>query len=84
MPICFKLFMQKTALAFSLAKDKAGNNNAARMEMIAMTTSNSMSVKAPKTDLRFRFHWPSTAQTFQSIVIRWKFTFVVCITPIRP
>ena len=37
--------MQDMLRAFSLAIDKAGKSIAARMEMIAITTSNSISVK---------------------------------------
>jgi hypothetical protein len=43
--ICFSLLMQLMDLAFALARDKAGSNNAARIAIMAMTTSNSMSVK---------------------------------------
>jgi hypothetical protein len=38
--------MQKARLAFSLAAANAGSSNAARTAMIAMTTSNSIKVKA--------------------------------------
>src|SRR6266446_2131618 len=41
-----RLEMHLTRLAFSLALDNAGNSMAARIAMIAMTTSNSMSVNA--------------------------------------
>src|SRR5882724_4877878 len=40
------LLTQTAALAFSRALFSAGNNIAARIPMIVMTTSNSMSVKA--------------------------------------
>src|SRR6267142_4695320 len=45
-PICFVLFKQAMANALSLALAKAGNSMAARMAMIAITTSNSIRVKA--------------------------------------
>lgn len=44
--ICFKLLMQAVRFAMPLAAVNAGNNNAARIPMMAMTTSNSTSVKA--------------------------------------
>src|SRR5205807_1662373 len=44
--ICRSLFMHCVALAFCLAAASAGNSIAARMAMMAMTTSNSMRVKA--------------------------------------
>src|SRR5208282_6084302 len=40
------LLIHLAALAFSLALFRAGNNIAARIPIMAMTTSNSMSVKA--------------------------------------
>ncbi len=40
------LFVQAIRLAFSFARDKAGNNIAARIAMMAMTTSSSIKVKA--------------------------------------
>src|SRR5512141_3203969 len=47
-PICFRLLMQAEALARSRALAKTGNRMAARMAMMAMTTSNSIRVK-PRT-----------------------------------
>src|SRR5579872_2390540 len=44
------------ALALSLALESAGSSNAARMAMMATTTSNSISVKAPR-ERAFRGHW---------------------------
>src|SRR6266481_10081301 len=41
---CFWLLRQEAPVALSLARDKAGSNIAAKMAMIAMTTSNSISV----------------------------------------
>jgi len=46
MPICLRLFTQAMRLAFSLAEARAGNSNAARIAMMAMTTSSSIRVKA--------------------------------------
>jgi hypothetical protein len=45
---CFVLFMHETASARPLALANAGNNIAARMAMMAMTTSNSINVKADR------------------------------------
>src|ERR1043165_6602095 len=45
-PICLWLLKQLMALAFSFALLKAGSNIAARIAMIAMTTSSSISVNA--------------------------------------
>src|SRR5665213_4416392 len=44
--ICFSLFKQKVCCALLLALAKAGSSIAARMAIMAMTTSNSMSVNA--------------------------------------
>src|SRR3954471_3387431 len=43
---CLLLFMHETACARALARLKAGNSMAAKIAMIAMTTSNSIRVKA--------------------------------------
>src|SRR6267142_2372426 len=48
-PICLRLLMQEMLRAFSLAIPRAGRSIAARMEMIAITTNNSISVKAERT-----------------------------------
>jgi hypothetical protein len=42
--ICFKLVMQETAAALAFAFDDARSNSAAKMAMIAITTSNSIRV----------------------------------------
>ena len=42
---CFRLLTHEIERAFSRAFDSAGSSMAARMAMIAMTTSSSMSVK---------------------------------------
>jgi hypothetical protein len=47
-PSCLALFTQTILCAFVLAFAKAGNNNPARMAMMAITTNNSISVKADK------------------------------------
>src|SRR5262245_31486519 len=47
MVICLVLLMQLMFWALFLARPNAGSNMAARMAMIAMTTSNSIKVKAP-------------------------------------
>src|SRR3954465_5570003 len=62
-PSCFSLFMQVTRIALSFAFASAGNSIAARMAMMAITTNNSISVKAPAereferpvTEVRFAF-----------------------------
>src|ERR1022692_3206330 len=51
---CFVLFMQLTAQAFCFAALKAGNNMAARMAIMAITTSNSINVK-PREKGKKRF-----------------------------
>ena len=43
---CRRLLRQAVSVAFSLARLSAGNNIAARIAMMAITTSNSISVKA--------------------------------------
>src|SRR5664279_1792244 len=45
-PHCLRLFRQQAPLALSLARLRAGKSIAAKMAMMAITTSNSMSVKA--------------------------------------
>ena len=45
--ICFMLLRQDVALAFSLARDNAGRSIAARMAMMAITTSSSINVNPP-------------------------------------
>jgi len=48
--ICLLLFQSMELWALSLARDKAGRSRPARMAMMAITTSNSISVK-PRTTL---------------------------------
>jgi hypothetical protein len=43
-PICFRLLAQLARRADSRARANAGNNIAARMPMIAITTNNSINV----------------------------------------
>src|SRR5438105_189863 len=45
MPICFSLLAHLVCNALALARAKAGNRSAARMEIIAMTTRSSIRVK---------------------------------------
>src|SRR6266404_4571817 len=45
-PICFRLDTQSAVLALARALFRAGNNIAARIPMIAMTTNNSIKVNA--------------------------------------
>src|SRR5437773_12552807 len=52
-PVCLRLLVQLIRCARALARASAGNNMAARMAMIAMTTNNSMRVKAPILLRRF-------------------------------
>src|ERR1700753_1704925 len=49
MPICLRLLRQLVVTAFALARLNAGSNMAARMAMIAMTTSSSIRVNALKS-----------------------------------
>jgi hypothetical protein len=58
MPICLKLARHWMRLALSLALDNAGNNRAARIAIIAMTTSNSINVKPPRPALLPRLETP--------------------------
>src|SRR5260221_2555608 len=54
MPICRRLFKQYVCLDFSFARDNAGRSMPARIAMMAITTSNSIRVKA---DFIFVFVW---------------------------
>ena len=51
-PICLRLFLHCVETACDLALTKAGRSMAARMAMMAMTTSNSINVK-PLWDVCF-------------------------------
>gem|GEM_PF-1091160 len=46
---CLLLFQSMELWALSLARARAGNNSAANMAMMAITTNNSMSVKPRMT-----------------------------------
>src|SRR6266540_4592283 len=50
-PICLRLLTQLMRWARALALAKAGRSRPARMAMMAITTSNSISVKAPSLGL---------------------------------
>jgi ATP-dependent Clp protease ATP-binding subunit ClpA len=49
-PTWCKLLLQRVLNAAVLARDSEGNKSAAKMAMMAMTTNNSMSVKARRRD----------------------------------
>lgn len=51
-PNCRRLLKQLIRLAFDFARPKAGNNIAAKMAIIAITTNNSINVKASRLVLR--------------------------------
>ena len=55
--ICFVLLKQAAANPLSFALDKAGSNIAARIAIIAMTTSNSIKVKADFDGLALTPRW---------------------------
>src|ERR1035437_6958784 len=46
-PTCLRLLVQLMRWAFALARARAGSNRAAKMAMMAITTNNSIRVKAP-------------------------------------
>jgi len=50
MPSCFWLLRHEVWRAFSRAREKTGNRIAARIAMIAITTSSSISVKPLRND----------------------------------
>ena len=52
---------QMTRRAFSLALESAGRSIAARIAMIAITTSNSINVKPSEVVTRFSFVAPGSA-----------------------
>src|SRR5436305_14923565 len=51
--ICFKAFRQVMRLALALARASAGSRRPAKIAMMAMTTSNSISVNAENFNLKF-------------------------------
>jgi hypothetical protein len=56
-PICFVLLIQAIAFALSFALLNAGSNMAARIAIIAITTSSSISVKAAFGGASPDVHW---------------------------
>src|SRR5579863_8495417 len=69
-PHCRRLEVQLTRLAFSFALARAGSNRAARIAMIAMTTNNSIRVKAPRLNLgAFTLHLSIAILIF---VLNWR------------
>ncbi|HYT61139.1 MAG TPA: hypothetical protein VEL06_13270, partial [Haliangiales bacterium] len=58
-----RLLEQAVTFARHLARDNAGNNNEARIAMIAMTTSNSIRVKANSRPLRLRGGRPNNTSS---------------------
>src|ERR1044071_4431483 len=61
-PIWRRLLMHEVCLLRPLARDSAGSSRAARMAMMAMTTSSSISVKPFRADFDIRFTLPSSRQ----------------------
>ena len=55
-PICFKLFTHLIRLAFLLALARVGSRIAARIPMMAITTSSSINVKARTLHIRGGIH----------------------------
>jgi hypothetical protein len=75
MPICRRLFAQEIRLAFSLDWDNAGNSKAARMAMMAITTSSSIKVNPlrmtkPKHCTQCKKKQPSDAGRLQQKTFR--------------
>src|SRR5579859_3233195 len=48
--ICFKLLTHEACFALAFARANAGNNNPARIAMMAMTTNSSINVNPPRRD----------------------------------
>src|SRR3954462_15098217 len=69
-PICFWLFRQAVRCALALAFANAGSNSAARMAMMAMTTSNSISVNALGGRMLFFIPMPLATQIWTPRVAR--------------
>src|SRR5450631_2530641 len=74
---CLRLFMQEIACAFCLALLKAGNSIAAKMAMIAITTSNSIKVKAPARPGPRRDDWFPSASPPAKIIVLFRFFFIL-------
>src|SRR5436190_1242888 len=76
MPICFSLFRQLIRCARIFARVNAGRSSAARIAMIAMTTSNSINVKPASKQCRlFADVWESEPIIFAFdaiiLIISW-------------
>src|SRR3974390_3323210 len=56
---CFMLLRQETPCAFVFARDKAGSSMAAKMAMMAITTSSSINVKPEFRGLRLESKLPA-------------------------
>src|SRR5206468_12813442 len=65
---CLSLDLQKAHVAFNLALDKAGNSMAARMAMMAITTSSSIRVKPSR-----RVSFLSGTHPVTLFIFRWTF-----------
>src|ERR1700722_14798902 len=75
-PHCLRLFRQVVRLAFSFALARAGRSSEARIAMMAITTSNSMSVKPRRADFLFQGFRMQTFPNMrrpcpQSVTDRW-------------
>jgi hypothetical protein len=68
-PICRKLLMQAACLPFAWAFAKAGSSSAARIAMIAMTTSNSINVNALKAGPT---PGPRCTAAREKVIARWE------------
>ena len=62
-PSCFRLLRHYISVALLLALARAGNSNAARIAMIAITNSNSMSVKTTLRTLTLELFVTNSIQT---------------------
>jgi hypothetical protein len=74
-PICRKLLAHATRLALSFAFASAGNSIAARIAMMAMTTSNSIKVKARRFGV---FRAWQTAAGGMFVLTLLKVQLVIC------
>src|SRR6266487_2899734 len=76
--ICRRLLAQTVRLLFSLARERAGSNIAARIAMMAMTTNNSIKVKA--SSARAFTISPGLARNSSSllpVIFRWFVSFTI-------
>src|SRR5437764_14954225 len=78
-PTCFRLFTQLMRCARALARASAGSNMAAKMAIIAMTTNNSIKVKAANFLRRFfiELYWFLIWFLSEQAVILFGFTGTV-------